>query len=333
MHTLLLHAESENSDSIQEAAKILRNGGIVAFPTETVYGLGANALKPNAVRRVFEAKGRPFDNPVILHASEIAMVRELSAEIPATAESLMARFWPGPLTLILKRAERVPQEVTSELETVGLRIPGHPVARSLIRTCGFPLAAPSANLSGRPSPTTAEHVLQDLDGRIDAVLDAGHTDLGIESTVLDLTHDPALILRPGHITLEQIRDCLPSVEYWSPGKQDAPRSPGVKYRHYSPAAELILVEGQPGKVRAEITAMLERDTRNKTVVLTTTPQVYAEHACLNLGNTASIAAHNLFGLLRQIDSEGYERVIVELVEGHALGEAVMNRLRKAASKS
>ncbi|MCK9525103.1 MAG: L-threonylcarbamoyladenylate synthase, partial [Limnochordia bacterium] len=231
---------------IGEAARLLAEGKVVAFPTETVYGLGANALNPQAVAAIFQAKGRPQDNPLIVHLSEGGQVEAFVKDIPAQARLLMERFWPGPLTFVLEKTERIPSVVTAGLETVAVRVPDHPIALELLKQIEFPLAAPSANVSGRPSPTRAQHVLADLDGLIPAILDGGETGWGLESTVLDCTVWPFRLLRPGGVTLEDLRALVP-VQYGAAQgghvEEQVPRSPGMKYQHYAPEADVYLVTG------------------------------------------------------------------------------------------
>ncbi|MCS5695496.1 L-threonylcarbamoyladenylate synthase [Desulfofundulus thermocisternus] len=324
---------------IGRAGMILRRGGLVAFPTETVYGLGASALDGRAVRRIFEVKGRPPDNPLIVHVAGRGMLRPLVRSWPATAEKLVAAFWPGPLTLVLPAAPGVPREVTAGLDTVGIRMPAHPVALALIASAGIPVAAPSANLSGRPSPTTAGHVLQDLNGRIDAILDAGPAGVGVESTVLDLVADVPVILRPGGITPEELEKVIGKVKV-DPGADGGdvsrPRSPGMKYRHYAPRVPLVLVEGEPERVAARLKELADnyRALGRRVGILAT-----AETAGkLNGGqvvvagsrqNPAAIASR-LFAALRQLEGRGVDVILAEGIEPRGLGLAVMNRLRRAA---
>ena len=249
--TLLLKVNSENPDftKIQAAAQIIQKGGLVAFPTETVYGLGADALNPNAVLALFEAKKRPLDNPPIVHIADSREVFKLAHEVPKKAELIMKEFWPGPLTLIFKRSSIIPNVTVAGLDTVAIRMPKHKVALALIEQSGCPIAAPSANLAGKPSPTTAKHVYEDLNGRIDAILDGGPTSIGVESTVLDLSVDPPMVLRPGGTTFEALIQVVgdvklhPFVEAEKELPMEKMKSPGMKHRHYAPKAEVILVEG------------------------------------------------------------------------------------------
>ena len=240
MRTLFLKADEPG---VRRGAEVIRAGGLVAFPTETVYGLGADALSDSAVARIFEAKERPRGNPLIVHLAGAAALESVAARVPPRARDAAARFWPGPLTLVLPRAGTVPLITTGGLETVAVRVPSHPVARALIEASGRPIAAPSANRSGRPSPTRAEHVREDLDGRIELILDGGPTPVGVESTVLDMTTEPPMLLRPGGVTLEQLRDCLGEVAVLAGDDEEAAgRSPGLRYRHYAPRAQVIVIE-------------------------------------------------------------------------------------------
>ncbi|WP_207707626.1 L-threonylcarbamoyladenylate synthase, partial [Desulfofundulus thermobenzoicus] len=329
------------------AGLILRRGGLVAFPTETVYGLGADALNARAVARIFEAKGRPQDNPLIVHVAAREMVDPLVARVPAHARQLMDAFWPGPLTLVLPAAAAVPREVTAGLDTVGIRMPDHPVALALIRSAGVPVAAPSANLSGRPSPTSAEHVLADLGGRVEVVLDGGPAGIGVESTVLDITGDVPVILRPGGVTAEEIAGITgrvrldPGVDGRAgnggrPAAGYRPRSPGMKYRHYAPRTPLILVEGDPGRVTARVQELareyLSRGRRVGILASAETAPLYREGQVVVAGqrNKPSTIAARLFALLRRFDEMPVDIILAEGIEPRGMGLAVMNRLRRAA---
>ena len=252
MKTQIIKIDTSTSNwdkQLDQAAEVLRSGGLVAFPTETVYGLGANALDEEAVKSIYRAKGRPSDNPLIVHIADTAAVKDLTDSIPGTAQALMDAFWPGPLTLVMPRSSLVPDIVTAGLDTVAVRMPSHPIASALIKKAGVPVAAPSANSSGRPSPTLARHVIEDMMGKIDVIIDGGNAEVGVESTVLDITVDPPVILRPGGVTLEQLRHVLGNViSDQTPGISDmagTPKSPGMKYRHYSPKATMLLIQGDP----------------------------------------------------------------------------------------
>jgi L-threonylcarbamoyladenylate synthase len=295
---------------IEAAARVIRGGGLVAFPTETVYGLGADALSERAVRGIFAAKRRPADDPLIVHLADAA---DLARVTPGTGPT---DLWPGPLTLVLPRGEAVPRVVTAGRDTVAVRVPDHPAARQLIRTAGVPIAAPSANLFGRPSPTTAAHVLADLDGRIDLVLDGGPTTVGVESTVLDLTVDPPTVLRPGGVPLEALRDVLGEVAIRQPAAQD-PRSPGTALRHYSPRARVDLFdEAPPERLAAHVRALEERGER--AVVLELDPD-------------PTLAARELYGALRALDAAGPDAIVTSLPPPGGLGTALRDRLRRAAN--
>jgi L-threonylcarbamoyladenylate synthase len=334
---------SPEPEIIKAAATILVNGGLVAFPTETVYGLGANALDGRAVKKIFAAKGRPGDNPLILHVSDPEMVCSYAGEVSHRALALMKKFWPGPLTLVLPGSSKIPEEVSAGLDTLAFRMPDHPVALALIREGGVPVAAPSANLSGKPSPTNAEHTYSDLKGKIEAVLDGGPSGMGVESTVLDLTREVPVILRPGGVTLEQLKAVLGQVELDSslvnPGAAiEQPRSPGMKYRHYAPEAPVILVEGAEEKVTAEIKRLLEQYGKEGKIVGVLCREgnqdCYPGSVSIPAGSYRdfpSVAA-TLYNALRQFDQTQVEIILAEGVEPSGLGLAVANRLRRAAKK-
>ena len=339
--TLLLaaHSDGECRAAIELAAHLLREGKLVAFPTETVYGLGASAMEASAVTRLFAAKGRPADNPLIVHLASAVQVETLAQNIPEEAWLLAESFWPGPLTLVLESRKIVPQEVTGGLDSVALRVPAHPVALALLREVGLPVAAPSANLSGRPSPTTAAHVLEDLAGRIEAVLDGGPCTVGVESTVLDIRGGRPVLLRPGGVTAEEIsvslgKQCANLA--WQEADGGKPPSPGLKYTHYAPRAPLYLVQGQPEAVLARLAELLA-DFRG--CGLSVGLLLCAENAAKLpaeqveiLGrreDPASLAA-NLYGALRRFDQKGVDVILAEGYAEEGLGVALMNRLRKAA---
>ena len=327
--------------AIQEAAGLIREGQLVAFPTETVYGLGANGLDPQAVSRIFEAKGRPGDNPLILHISDPSQLRPLIAVEPgALALRMMDAFWPGPLTMIFPRSERVPANVSAGLDTVAVRLPLHPVARRLIAAAGVPIAAPSANRSGRPSPTAAAHVLEDMDGRIPLILDGGACAVGLESTVVDMTGSTPRILRPGGITAEQIARIAGASEVdpavMRPLKEgERPRSPGMKYRHYAPAGELTIVTGAARNVCRTISDLYDRALaeghRPLILAMENHLAAYGDRRAESLGNDVEAMAHRIFALLRDADALGAYVLFSEAVEAQGLGLAVMNRLGRAAA--
>lgn len=316
---------------IARAAALLRNRGLVAFPTETVYGLGANALDAGAVKKIFLAKQRPADNPLIVHIGFKKETGLYARNLPAAAKKLIKEFWPGPLTLILKKTGLIPDIVTCGLDTVALRMPCNPIALSLIRRAGVPVAAPSANRSGRPSPTSAQDVIEDLYGRIDFVLDGGQTQVGIESTVLDLSGNIPVILRPGKISYEQLKSVLgPVLQPARITKSGAPKSPGMKYRHYAPRARLIIVQGKEIDVMHWINRQITR-TRNKTGVMTTIREHRYNGARIKyIGSTFSRIGKNLFRSLRELDREGVRIIYAESIPERGYGAAIMNRLRKAA---
>ncbi|MEM2419385.1 MAG: L-threonylcarbamoyladenylate synthase [Candidatus Bathyarchaeia archaeon] len=340
--TFKVNPEKPEMEIIRIAAGIIKSGGLVAFPTETVYGLGANALNQKAVKALFKAKRRPLDNPPIVHVGDIQEVYRLVKEVPSEAEKLMDKFWPGPLTLIFKRSEIVPDITVSGLDTIAIRMPRHNVALALIRESGCPIAAPSANLAGRPSPTTAQHVLEDLNGRIDVVLDAGPTSIGVESTVLDLTVDPPQILRPGGVPYEVLKSVLEKVELHPVAVADVKvhvdraRSPGMKHRHYAPKAKVVVVEGGLEAVVKKVAELTDyyRRRKERVGVLATDETVasYKADVVKSLGSRGRLedAARNLFRLLREFDAEGVDVIIAESVPLKGLGLAVMNRLRRAS---
>ena len=342
--TLLLKVDPENPDpaKIQSAAEIIQKGGLVAFPTETVYGLGADALNPNAILALFEAKKRPLDNPPIIHIANISEVYKLAKQVPPKAELLMKEFWPGPLTLIFKHSNIVPEVTVAGLDTVAIRMPKHKVALALIKQSNRPIAAPSANLAGKPSPTTAQHVYEDLNGRIDAILDGGSTNIGVESTVVDLSVDPPMLLRPGGTPFEALKKVLGDLKLhpFVQAEQELPlqdiRSPGMKHKHYAPKAEVILVEGNVPAVIAEVKKLAEsyRLKGEKVGILATdeTQTSYKADVVKSLGSRSNLAtvAQNLFRLLREVDAENVDVIIAEGVPSEGLGLAVMNRLRKAS---
>ncbi|MER3602254.1 MAG: threonylcarbamoyl-AMP synthase [Nitrososphaerota archaeon] len=327
---------------ISEAARAIRNGQLVAFPTETVYGLGADALNARAVRRIFEVKRRPPDNPIIVHISELEQLRFVAEEVPAEAERLARKFWPGPLTLVLRRSERIPPEVSAGLHTVAVRMPAHRVALALIREAGTPIAAPSANLATRPSPTRAEHVLQDIGSEVELILDGGETPLGVESTVLSLVSEPPLLLRPGAVTLEELREELGRVELSEAARAERPfegkaEAPGMKYRHYAPRAQLVVVEGEPGRVEEKLALLAKcalQEGRRVGVLATDQALPLCPEgvviAALGDRRDPKALAHNLYQRLRELDSSGVEVIFAEGFPLEGLYLALANRLRKAA---
>ncbi|WP_348268982.1 L-threonylcarbamoyladenylate synthase [Edaphobacter sp. DSM 109919] len=317
---------------IQHAAKILREGGTVAFPTETVYGLGANALDANAIAKIFAAKGRPSWDPLIVHVSDHEMLVNIAITTPK-AEKLIQHFWPGPLTLLLPRTSKVPDAITAGRPLIGVRMPSHPLALALIRAAGVPIAAPSANRFGHTSPTTADHVLEDLDGRIDAILDGGPTTVGVESTVLDPNQSPMLIYRPGAITPEMIEPITGPVHIFQPAATPTENpaslpSPGVGIRHYAPRAKLILVASEE-----ELREQEERHAGEKIGVLLPqgwTAKLSAEVFLWASWNDSEALAQRVFAGLRELDARGVTTILCPLPEASGVGLAIRDRLEKAA---
>lgn len=335
MNTRMLPTDPAHVDaSLDEAAALLRAGKLVAFPTETVYGLGADALDEDAVRRVYEVKGRPTDNPMIVHVHARAQALELMQEIPLYFSELANEFWPGPLTMIVRRNAAVPDVVTAGLDTVGLRFPDHPITRELLRRADVHVAAPSANLSGRPSPTDARAVHADLDGRIDAVLDGGECPVGIESTVLDLTTDIPTILRPGTITREDLEDVLQTHVAESGFDAARPRAPGMKYRHYAPRAELVVFAVRPDdEMRTLLSATLAAAAASGRCAGLLAPERFrscgGDHF-FTLGDGSAVDyARRLYAGLRALDEAKVHVIYCPAIPAAGIGHAVMNRLAKA----
>lgn len=335
--------ETPNAEAIADAAKWLRQGELVAFPTETVYGLGADGLNPKACQRIFEAKGRPADNPLILHISAVDQVKPLVRALNADHERLMNALWPGPLTLIFERSRIVPDVVTAGGSTVAIRLPGDEIARALITAAGTPIAAPSANLSGRPSPTTAQAVAEDMNGRIPMILDGGACGIGIESTVVDLTAEAPLILRPGFYTLTKLREYLPAIRM-DRGLVDTsatPRSPGQKYRHYAPKAEMRVfvgsIEAIDSAVADAMAALRQMHGKAARIGLLLFDENRAPQGDAVLIREGSITAledmaHRLFSALREFDRLGVTHILAAgVADDSALGQSIMNRMRKSAS--
>ena len=327
-------------EGLYKAAEIIKNGGLVAFPTETVYGLGANGLDENAVPKIYEAKGRPSDNPLILHISEFDEIKNIVKEIPDVVFVLADEFWPGPLTMVFKKSDRVPYRTTGGLESVAVRMPSNKIARELIKMAGVPVAAPSANSSGRPSPTKADHVLCDLDGKIDMVIDGGTVDIGLESTIVDVTGEVPVILRPGFITEEMLSEAIgrvktdDAVKNLSPDKDIKPKAPGMKYRHYAPQGKMTIYKGKPEKVVKIINEETAKSEGKKTAVLATdeTKRYYKADIVISVGSRedSESIAHNLFDTLRSFDDMGAEIIFSEGFDESRLGFAIMNRLHKSA---
>lgn len=324
-----------------EAAEILRNGGLVAFPTETVYGLGANALDEAAAKKIYAAKGRPSDNPLIAHISSMEELPALVREIPEAGRKLAEKYWPGPLTMIFPKKDVVPYGTTGGLDTVAVRMPSDPVASRLIRLAGIPVAAPSANTSGRPSPTRAEHAIEDMDGKIEMILDGGQVGIGVESTIVDVSGPVPTLLRPGAVTLEMLRETLGQVEVdpviLGPVKGDMkPKAPGMKYRHYAPKADMVLVEGAMEDVVAYINreAAKAMEAGKKVGIICTreSRELYPRGILEVIGSRSQeeTVAHNLFAVLRDFDGRQVDCIFSESFSEDRLGQAIMNRLCKAA---
>ncbi len=317
------------------AAELIRSGGLVALPTETVYGLGANALDERAVARIFEVKGRPADNPLIIHLASAAELEKWCENIPPSARLLAQKFWPGPLTLLLEKKPAIPPIVTAGLKTVAVRCPDHRAALELIRLAGVPIAAPSANLSGRPSPTSARHALDDLDGKIEAVLDGGSCRVGLESTILDMTAAPPRMLRPGGVSKEELEAVLGTVEIDAGllGAGETPRAPGMKYRHYAPRAEVVIVKG--GDLSRICAYVNGRPDRGAAVLcFDGEEELFKGKLCLAYGGKGdpSAMAERLFSCLRRLDREDIDTIYARCPpdDGNGLAFAVANRLKKAA---
>lgn len=333
-------AQHPRRSTLLPAVEALRCGGVVAFPTETVYGLGADALNSQAVYRIFAAKGRPADNPLIVHVSSLHMARELMAPSAATdaVELAMRTFWPGPLTLVVPRANHVPSVVTGGLNTVGLRMPSHPISLQLIELFNKPIAAPSANRSGKPSPTTANHVLEDLEGRIDGIIDGGPCTVGVESTVVDMTAWPPVVLRPGGITMDDLQrtlHCRVTLASSAEKANEPVRSPGMKYVHYAPNTPLVLIEGEEITAEDFVNAAVEYKQQGKRVGLLLTDERardIPEFPTIRMGprTEPERIANSLFATLRYLDTQGFDVVLVEGIKPSGMGLAVMNRLRRAA---
>lgn len=330
-----------NEESLQEAAKILKQGGLVGFPTETVYGLGANALDAEASAKIYSAKGRPSDNPLIAHISCMEELEPLVAEIPDQAILLASKYWPGPLTIIFPKSEKVPYGTTGGLDTVAIRMPEELVARQLIALAGVPIAAPSANASGRPSPTTAEHVYQDMNGKIELILDGGAVGIGLESTIVDVSGEMPMLLRPGAITLAMLQETLGQVEVdpalQGPMSEDVkPKAPGMKYKHYAPNAQLTLIEGDSDSVVDKIQSLVEEKMKKgfRVGIICTeeTKACYVKGVLRSVGERQKeeTIAHNLFAVLREFDDLEVDYIYSESFSKEHLGQAIMNRLMKAA---
>ena len=325
-----------DDNSISEAGKILKDGGLVAFPTETVYGLGANALLEDSVKKIYEAKGRPSDNPLIVHISDISEIDTLAVEINDNARALIESFMPGPFTVILKKSGIVPDSVTAGMNTVAIRFPENETAQRLIKSAGVPIAAPSANLSGKPSPTKAVHVIDDMNGRIDGIIDGEDCDVGVESTIVDASQENPVLFRPGGVSYEEICKIVPKTRIDehilnSLGENEKPLCPGMKYKHYAPEAEVTVVEGDMCQVKKKIDELLKENSDKICGVLTMSENAYDSAVILSGGNTNRIYAKTLFSNLREFDRLSVEVVFAEFESRDGYGLAIRNRLYKAAA--
>lgn len=342
MNTKVSYLDLNNLDEkvIKEAGQIIKGGGLVAFPTETVYGLGANALDAEAVKKIFIAKGRPQDNPLIVHIADFNM-EDLVKDIPSIAKKIMNRFWPGPLTLIMKKSGKIPCITSAGLDSIGIRMPSSIVARELIKKAGVPIAAPSANISGKPSPTNIERCIEDLNGKVEAIIGGEKCDVGLESTIVDCTVEPPCILRPGGITLEMLKEIDPKI-YIDPAimkkadKDFKPKAPGMKYRHYAPKAPVKIVAGNLQKSIAKINEIVQNyiDDGKVVGIMSTDEHIsnYPNAIVKSLGSRKDLnsIAHNLFKTLSEFDNEKVDIILSEAFEEEGIGIAVMNRLKKAA---
>ena len=325
---------------IEEAGKVIRNGGTVAFPTETVYGLGANALDDEAVRKIFIAKGRPQDNPLIIHVST-KEISELVKDVPEVAQKIIDKFWPGPLTVILEKKDIIPNVTSANLNTIGIRMPNSEIALKLIELAERPIAAPSANISGRPSPTEVERCVEDLNGRVDYIIGGESSDIGVESTIVDCTVNPPLVLRPGGITLEMLKEINPEIELdkalkSKPNDDFKPKAPGMKYKHYAPNAHLKIIKGKNEKTIEIINEIVENyiEKGNDVAILTTNENLnkFNNGKVISLGseNDLKEIAKNLFEALRNCDDLRVQYILCQGFEENGVGLAIMNRLNKAA---
>jgi L-threonylcarbamoyladenylate synthase len=343
MKTKIISMEEQKLDlaGLMEAGKVIREGGLVVFPTETVYGLGANALEEAAVKKIFEAKGRPQDNPLIVHVASFE-IEEYVLEIPHIAEKLMNNFWPGPLTIIFKKSSLIPDMTSAGLDSVGIRMPENKIALGLIKSSGSPIAAPSANISGKPSPTEVERCIEDLNGKVDYIIGGDKSQVGLESTIIDCTVTPPCVLRPGGITLEMLRKIDKNI-YIDPAIMEKatgdfkPKAPGMKYRHYAPKAQVKIVEGELQKTIAKINEIVQNYIDdNKVVGIMATDETigcYLQGIKMSLGSRKKpeCIGRNLFEALRVFDDKGVDIIISEAFEEKGIGIAIMNRLRKAAA--
>lgn len=333
-------ALDEINCKLLKAGKIIKNGGLVAFPTETVYGLGGDALNPESSQKIYAAKGRPSDNPLIIHIADMEHLDKIVESVPQKVKVLAEAFWPGPLTMIMKKSDIVPTQTTGGLDTVAVRMPSHELARQFIEKAGGYVAAPSANLSGKPSPTTAKYVVQDMMGRIDMIIDADGVDIGLESTIVDMTQDIPMILRPGYITLDMLSKVVGDVDMdvtiFDNNSSIAPKAPGMKYRHYAPKGELVLVEGNADDVVRYINEQTNQHKKNneKTGVIGTSNHIdkYMADSIKDAGSKDEplVIAKQLYTFLREFDDEDVKYIYAEAFDNSGIGQAIMNRLLKAA---
>lgn len=342
MKTEIVKIDEEQIDqeAIARAGEILKRGGLVAFPTETVYGLGGDALNENSSKLIYAAKGRPSDNPLIVHITNMEALKKIVTEIPPAARKLAERYWPGPLTMIFHKSSAVPLATTGGLDTVAVRMPSHKTARAMIDAAGGYIAAPSANRSGRPSPTVARYVIEDLDGLVDMIIDGGEVNIGLESTIIDLTGEVPTILRPGYVTQDMLTETLGLVDVdrtiLDGNSRQAPKAPGMKYRHYAPKGNLSIVEGEPERVVSYINeriSALQKEGR-KTGVIATDETVARYHGddikSVGSRRDEEVIARHLFRILREFDDDNVEVMFTESFETAGIGQAIMNRLLKAA---
>lgn len=331
---------TKDDAKIEKAGQIIRNGGLVAFPTETVYGLGGDALNAQSSQKIYAAKGRPSDNPLIVHICRLDDIYDIVSEFPESAQKLAENYWPGPLTMVLPKSDKVPDETTGGLSTVAVRMPVDPIALSFIKAAGGYVAAPSANTSGKPSPTKAKYVIEDMDGKIDMIIDGGDVEIGLESTIVDLSGTVPMLLRPGFITLDMLRECLGEVRMdptlFSGDYKEPPKAPGMKYRHYAPKGVLTIVSGMEIAVVERINELVETAVlEGKKVGVIATDETLPKYDCSCVKSVGTrkdevSIAHNLYRILREFDDEDVELIYSEAFDTPNMGQAIMNRLLKAA---
>lgn len=342
MQTKLFKIDINNIDGelMKEAGEVIEKGGLVAFPTETVYGLGGDGLNPSSSEKIYRAKGRPSDNPLIIHIADIKDLDKIVREVPEKAMKLAKAFWPGPLTMIFNKSDAVPKETTGGLDTVAVRMPNHKVALELIKHSSGYIAAPSANLSGRPSPTEAAHVIEDMDGRADIIIDGGTSTIGLESTIVDLTGDVPMVLRPGYISIKSLSRVVGDVVFdpalVSANENEKPKAPGMKYRHYAPKGELVIINGSEKAVIEYIQKQSEEALKaGERVGIIATEETYLNYKATSVQNIGSrddeeTIAKRLYAVLREFDTDNVTRIYSEAFDTPSMGQAIMNRLMKAA---